>query len=260
MRIIAVDDERLALENLVSAIKKFDKKNEVLSFRDPFEALEYAKSEKIDVAFLDVQMFGMTGVELAIKLKEVSPGINIIFTTGYSEYMQEAFEMHASGYLLKPITAEKVSKELSNLRSPLSGREKKNIRIQCFGNFEIFIGGEPLRFKYAKSKELLAYLVDRRGAGCSMGEIMSVLWEDGNHDSYLRNVRKDLLDTLAAAGCDTLIISNWGNMSIRTELVDCDYYNFLEDKNSENYQDEYMAQYSWAEVTNAYLYSLSQED
>ncbi len=255
MKIIAVDDERMALENLVSAIKKCDSGIEVLPFKDPKSALDYVRENPCDVAFLDVQMFGMTGVELAKEIKELSPGINIVFTTGYSEYMKDAFEMHASGYLLKPITAEKVRKELENLRSPLA-KKKARVKFQCFGNFEAFIDGGILKFKYLKTKELLAYLVDRRGAGCSSGEIMSILWEDEDHDSYLRNIRKDLMDAFNEKGCSDVIVNDWGKLSIRTEAVECDYYNYLRDRNSENYQGEYMVQYSWAEPTNAYLYSL----
>ncbi|MBR0112122.1 MAG: response regulator [Clostridia bacterium] len=255
MKIIAVDDERLALENLVSAIKKYDKSAEINSFRDPKAALKFVKENPCDVAFLDVQMFGMTGVELAAKIKAAVPGINIIFTTGYSEYMKDAFEMHASGYLLKPITVEKVRKELKNLRSPLA-EKKPRVKFQCFGNFEAFIDGEILKFKYLKTKELLAYLVDRRGAGCSSGEIMSILWEDEDHDSYLRNIRKDLMDVFGEKNCAEVIVNDWGKLSIRTDLVECDYYNYLKDRKSENYQGEYMVQYSWAEPTNAYLFGL----
>ncbi len=255
MKIIAVDDERLALENLVSAVKKYDKNADITPFRDPKAALAHIEKEPCDVAFLDVQMFGMTGVELGQKIKEIAPSVNIIFTTGYSEYMKDAFEMHASGYLLKPVTVEKVRKELENLRMPLA-KKKSRVKFQCFGNFEAFIDGDILKFKYLKTKELLAYLVDRRGAGCSSGEIMSILWEDEDHDSYLRNIRKDLVDVFNEKGCGDVIVNNWGKISIKADAVECDYYNYLRDKSSENYHGEYMVQYSWAEMTNAYLYNL----
>ncbi len=255
MKVIAVDDEKMALENLVSAINKYDPNIEVTPFKDPKSAIEFVKEGPCDAAFLDVQMFGMSGVELAQTLKELQPDINIIFTTGYSEYMKEAFEMHASGYLLKPITVDKVRAELENLRAPRSKKQTR-VKAQCFGNFELFIDGSIVKFTYAKTKELFAYLVDRRGAGCTTSEIMSVLWEDDEHDSYLRNIRKDLLDTFAKNGCNDVIINNWGKLSIKTDAIECDYYNYLRDRSSENYQGEYMAQYSWSELTNAYLYGL----
>lgn len=78
------------------------------------------------------------------------------------------------------------------------------IKIQCFGNFEIFVGGRPLSFKRSKSKELLAYLVDRNGATCTNGEMLAVLWEDkpdtASLHSHLRNLIFDLSHTLEDAG------------------------------------------------------------
>ena len=83
MRIIAVDDEKIALESLSSAIKTIVKEDEVLSFRYPEDALEYARENICDIAFLDIEMAGMSGVELASELKKFNSEINIVFCTGF---------------------------------------------------------------------------------------------------------------------------------------------------------------------------------
>ena len=86
----------------------------------------------------------MNGLELAKRLKDQHGETNIVFVTGYSEYAIDAFDLHASGYLLKPATVEKVQDAMENLRIPPEtiGRGKR-VRIQCFGNFEIFVDGVP---------------------------------------------------------------------------------------------------------------------
>lgn len=253
MTILAIDDEKIALEGLVSSIEKAEPSAEVYSFRKPGEALEFCKKTPCEVALLDIQMRGMSGVELAKEIKLINPDINIIFATAYTDYRGEAFELHASGYLIKPITPEKVRKEIDNLRRPIQTEQKNRVRIQTFGNFEVFVDGQPIRFRYEKTKELVAYLVDRNGALCANGEIMVTLWSDGDHNDYFRSLKKDLMDTFTLAGCGDVISKQWGKLGIVREKVDCDYYDWLDGKiyAVNLYRGEYMAQYSWAEFTNA---------
>ena len=254
MIVIAVDDERFALENLVEAIEKASSDARIHRFRYPEDALDFAKENQVDVAFLDVEMVGMNGVELAERLKLYHPDINIIFSTGYGHYRDAAFDLHASGYLTKPITPEKVKKELDNLRRPI--RNPKRLRIRAFGNFEVFLDGSPIGFKYSKAKEMLAYLVNRKGALCTNGEIMAVLFEDDNgHEAYFRSLRKDLTDVLEAAGCGEILSQQRGRIGIVPELVDCDYFNWCNGIRSgpNAFHGEYMTQYSWGEYTNAIL-------
>ena len=158
-----------------------------------------------------------------------------------------------SGYLKKPIMAEDVLAEMENLRHPPRPSHKR-VRFQTFGNFEVFIDGKPVVFARGKTKEYLAYLVDR-GTVCTGAEIAAALWEDKNQNAYLRKLRKDLLDTFRAANCAEVLIHEWNQHGIRTELVDCDYYDWKQGLPSaiNAYRGEYMAQYSWAEVTHGSL-------
>lgn len=253
MNIIAVDDEELALDSLVDAISQAAPWAAVRGFSDAGDALAFAQANCCGVAFLDIEMAGMSGVELAERLKHVNPDVNIIFTTGFSQYLDAAFDLHASGYLTKPITPEMVRREMAELRRPLP-RENR-IRVQAFGNFEVYLGRRPVIFQYSKTKELLAYLVDRRGALSSNGEIISALFADErNHDAYLRRLRKDLTDTLEAAGCGTILVRQRGCLGILPEQIDCDYFDWCAGRRKGIlYCGEYMAQYSWGECTNAML-------
>ena len=255
MRIIAVDDEKISLEALSDAIKAIVTEDEVVSFRYPEDALEYARDNFCDIAFLDVEMVGMSGVELAEKLKEYNSEINIVFCTGYGNYRDAAFELHASGYLMKPITPEKVKRELENLRRPIY--EKKKLKVQTFGNFEVYLDGKPLAFKYRRTKELFAYLVDRVGAMCTVGEIIGILFEDeSGREDYFQKLRRDLLSTLEEAGCADAIVHKRGMLGVVVTEMQCDYYDYLNNKKdlASCYFGEYMSQYSFAEYTNAQLH------
>ena len=252
MNILALDDEQIALEGLVSAAKKAEPSATVYSFRKPKEALEFCRNTPCEVALLDIRMRNMSGVELAKEIKCINPQINIIFTTGHTEYMKDAFEMHASGYMLKPITPEKIKKELDNLRYPVKPVRKHRVYVQTFGNFEMYIDGQPVKFRYDLTKELVAYLVDRNGALCSNDEIMAVLWGDKCSASYFRSLVKDLKDLLQKAGCEDIIDQQRGKIGIVREKVDCDYYDWLDGSlyAVNLYRGEYMAQYSWSEMTH----------
>lgn len=259
MNIIAVDDEKLALETLMDSILKVMPGRTVHGFRKPEEALDFARENRCDIAFLDIKMRGMTGLELARQLKDIQGDINIIFVTGFSEYSLDAFRLYASDYLLKPATPGAVRQALEHLRTPVRPAQTQKIRFQCFGNFEAFVDNKPLVFKRAKTKELLAYLVDRMGASATMGELMAVIWEDGpdtsSRQSNLRNLIAELKNVLSDAGVGNIIFKNRNSIAIDCESVDCDYYDFLHHipYAVNSYHGEYMMQYSWAEITTAAL-------
>jgi two-component SAPR family response regulator len=253
MKIIAVDDERIALEGLMSMISEVVPDAELNGFEYPEDALDFVDEHDCNIAFLDVEMVGMSGVELAEQLKLRNPDINIIFATGFEEYRKEAYDLHASGYLTKPITVEKVRKELYDLRRPIP--KQRRIRVQTFGNFEVYIDGMPIAFKYSKTKELLAYLIDRKGALCTSAELQAVIFEDdGGHESYMKSLRRDLLETLEATGCSDVIAQQRGKLGVVPENLDCDYYDWCDGKRMGIvWQGEYMTQYSWSEYTAAVL-------
>lgn len=257
MRVVAVDDERLILDDFVEMLEGIEEISSVKSFTNPDEALEYITDNDIDVAFFDIKMRGMDGITLAKRAKAERPAMNIIFLTAYPEYSLDAFRLHASGYIVKPATLKDVKRELEDLRKPPAGSSGGGLRIQCFGNFEVYVGDYPCPFKYVKTKELLAYLVDRRGAFCTNGEILGALWEDKevtiSLENYLRNLVSDLRSVLKEYRVDNAIVKKKGMICIVPKEVDCDYYKWIDgDVQAINaYSGEYMSQYSWAETTLA---------
>ena len=89
MNILIVDDEELSLEMMETIVRELKPKSDVHVFSDPRDAYAWAENEIIDVAFLDIEMGVMSGVELGKKLKAKNPKINIIFVTAYLDYMQQ---------------------------------------------------------------------------------------------------------------------------------------------------------------------------
>lgn len=248
MKILAVDDEKLMLGALVSAIEEAAPDAEIHGFRKTAEALEFVAKNKIDVAFLDIRMRGMDGLELARQLLKDNPGLNVIFCTGYDEYIPEAFrDVRCNGYITKPVDAEQIAKELRHLRCPIDLQSEKRVRFQCFGYFEAFMDGVPIAFERNKTKELLAFLVHSEGAVCSNQEIIVYLWEDdGPHDSYFKKLRKDLLDTLERYGCADIIFQQRAGLGINVDKVSCDLYEWKK-THTGRYDGEYMKQYTWSE-------------
>lgn len=254
MRILCVDDERLALQMLEQAVQKAKPDAEVLAFKYQDELIAEAEKNGCDVAFLDIHMRGMNGVEVAKQLKKINPKMNIIFVTGYSEYTGDSMRLHASGYIMKPVTKEKVEAELADLRFPIVPKNDALLRVQCFGNFDVFTpDGKPLHFERSKSKEVLAYLVHRHGSSCTKKELAAVLFEDMPYDNkqqiYVQKIMSSLMKSLKAAGAEKVIEKSYNNIAVNVNLIDCDYYRFEElDGGAVNaFQNEYMSQYYWAE-------------
>jgi len=260
MKIIAVDDEPLALRGLVQEIKKVLPECDVAGFTDSSEALTMLSKDSLapDVAFLDIEMPGINGLYLAKRFKDIYPKTNIIFVTSYSQYAMDAHSLHASGYLMKPVLAEDIRKELDDLRNPVSAISSR-VRIQTFGNFDIFVDDAPLAFYRAKAKEALAYIVSKNGGSVTVAELATVIWEARDYNRSLQNqmqtVISDMMSTLRKAGAGDIIIKKRNNISIDVTKVDCDYYRFLKgDSAAVNaYMGGFMSNYSWAEMITGYL-------
>ena len=259
MKILIVDDEKTIREGTARVIADCLPDAELTVCGGSGEALREALSTQFDIAFLDIEMPGMSGIELAKRIKSLSPATNIIFSTAYPQYAGDAFKLHASGYITKPLNRQKVMEELQELRHPVDKGDEKGLRAQAFGNFEVFFDGKPLRFKYAKSKELLAYLIDRKCAVVSVGEIRATLWDDDDdRTSYIKQIRKDLIDTLKSVGAEDAVVSMRGGLGVVPGKIKCDYFDYLsgDPAGINAYKGEYMQQYSWSELTHGSLENL----
>ena len=258
MIIITIEKDVNALEVLKETCRRIAPDAIVMGFGTSAEALEFAHTSVFDMAFFDVD-----GEEepfaAAQNLMECAPSAGVVLISSDEGKALEAFNIHVSGFILKPFSEENIRKEYEHYMESLnmSGDHEKKLRVRTFGNFEVFADGMPMKFRYQKTKEMLAYLIDRRGAMCSNGELISALWGDdaSNRVSYLKNLKTDLMTALEDAGFHDVVVKQRGLIGIITEKVECDFYDLINNRRTVfgTYWGEYMNQYGWSEVTHAYL-------
>ena len=262
MNAICVDDEAEVLEHTVSACRRMGLLPEVRGFTEPREALRWAEENPVDLALLDIHMPGMTGLTLARELRVRSPRTAIIFLTASDRYALDAYEVHPTSYLLKPLDEARLAREVAYALARCTAAGTARIAVHTFGHFEILLDGRTLSFRRSKSKELLAYLVDRMGAGVTRQDAFAALWEDRVYDAPMQKqldvVIRSLRDTLQQNGIGELFELKNRNLRIRPELIDCDLYRFLagDERAVNSYFGEYMSQFTWASDTEARLSQL----
>ncbi len=255
MNYLVVDDERPAREEMELLLRNIMPDSRIVCCADAGDALACAQQEQFDIAFLDVELGISSGILLAKQLKDVQPDIHIIFATSYSHYAVDAFSVRATGYLLKPIQEEHLHRELSFVYGKARA-DKRIVRIQTFGGFEMYVREERVVFRRKKAKELLAYLVVRRGAGVSIRDAHGILFEDKPYDKgYFHVILSDLKQALKEADAEDILIKTHNSIAIDPRKIDCDYYRFLSgDAQAINsYHGDFLPSYEWAEFSIAYL-------
>lgn len=259
MRTLVVDDSRLAAASLARVMRRVDPTGTCEMVYTPAEALDACEKKHVDVVFLDIEMPGVNGLDVARRLRQRAPETNVVFVTGYPEYALDAWKTHASAFLVKPVDDGDVRRALESLRVPVHPVKRPGLFVQCFGNFAVFYDDELVAFERQHTKELLAYLVDRRGALVSTGELIAVLWEGlpdtASRRSQLRTLISDLRHTLERLGVGEALVKQRGGVAISLRDDQCDYYSYLAGNPDaiNRYRGEYLCQYSWAELTAAQL-------
>ena len=270
MTIMLVAENDQTLKDTTALLGELRPDAEVISFADSLEALAAARERPVDVALLTANMPELDGLDLGQYLKDLHPAVNLVFLDPDDAQALDALSLHASGCLLLPVSKFALSAELDDLRYPVGGGPTNRVFAQTFGNFELFVDGEPVAFKYSRTKEVVALLVNNRGAQTTNGEIIAALWEDdGDPDkkaSYLSNLRQDLQNTMTRLKLSGIIVKQRGSLGIAVDRIECDLYDWLDKKKESKYHylGDYMNQYSWAEYVHAELddisYALDDED
>ncbi len=120
VNIILVDDRKIILSDSLPVLEEVLPNAVITGFLGPADAIEYAKTHRIALAFLDIELGKTSGLNLCRTLLEINPRTNVVYLTAYSEYALDAWSTGASGFMLKPLTPEGVREQLTNLRYPFS--------------------------------------------------------------------------------------------------------------------------------------------
>ena len=290
MKIVIVDDEQKALNLLKIMVERYTPSRDgmdIVCFQDSEKALDFLLNNDVDIAFLDIEMPEITGMDIAEKLMEEGRKLpEVVFVTAYPQYSLKAWQVEALGYILKPFSAAQIYSALDraqtlhpkiessadfnrseagdDMNGPAENADrpwqsdlfdhKKNtpVKVVCFPNFNVFVDKKPINFHHQKSKELLAFLVHNKGGWVSVEMVIGALLENAEERSsknYCRIIAYRLKQALEAAGASEIFETAHGKFRAVTEYMDCDYYKYLEG-HKELYRGSYLDEYIWASGEN----------
>lgn len=250
MKVIYVDDEKLAVR-LFQRITQNINDTSFEVFDTPDDALSYAETNRVDLAFLDIEMPNIGGIELAKKLKKLDRNISLVFVTAYAQYALDAFGVDAIGYLLKPYQKRDVEKYIEKKKHIIPVYDKK-VYIQTMPNFHIFVNETELQLGKTKYAEMLAAIV-ASGGSISSSDLSFMLWEDSSLTEKTMNAFRVAFSRLKSIldenGIGYILHSDKTIRYIDKNAVSCDFFELLDGKEKQNqkYNGLFLEEYPWSE-------------
>lgn len=209
MNVILVDDEQLALDVMIYNFNKIDNINVKGTYLNPSVLKKEGLDRQVDVAFLDINLPEITGLELAEILLEENPYLIVVFVTAYNQYAVEAFELNALDYLVKPVSIDRLQKTVTRIRKILKHQnetlknDNSHLRIKVSNQLMIEnkLGDfEKLTWRTSRAKELFLYLLLNQSFFVSKSSLVEMFWADFESErayaqlySTIYQIRKTLL-------------------------------------------------------------------
>ena len=231
---IIVDDEELSLISLEKKLQAFPSIHIAKTYFNHECILTDIQNEKIDVAFLDIEMAELNGLNLAEKILSIQPSIHIVFVTAHTEYAVQAFEINSIDYLLKPVMTRRLEKTINRLIDKIQDVQSKApstspLQITCFTELQVFHHDQPLHFKTAKVKELFGLLVTHINTFINRDILIDKLWPEHDYKKSKVNLHTSLshlrkmLDQLGYTNCITFSNQSY---SFSIKPIYCDTLDF----------------------------------
>lgn len=279
LKAIIVDNEQPAIDVLKILLDRTEQINVAGSFLSSEDTVTALKKIKPDVAFLDIEMPKVNGLELANNILAIDSDIEIIFVTAYDHYAFDAFQVNALDYLLKPLSFEDVSQAVKRLYKrkkvilDYQPEPYNNGKIYCFNKFSVFGPGNniPIKWRTSKSEELFAYMIHSHGCKAPKWQICEALWpyhDPEKLDIQLHTTIYKMKKALSSANImyDFFFIngSYWLNMSnTYIDIVEFDrqvsYTKNIDSNNLEYFQNVFSLYKGDYLEENGYLWSLPQK-
>jgi len=239
MNVIVVDDEKSMLLIMKKMISKIPDINIVGSFQSPSEAYLFIENNKVDIAFVDINMPEESGLDFVRRVKLEIEDIHIVFLTAHKEYALEAFEVHAFDYIIKPILQLKLENSILRMKQRFAPLQPLDVHVvipklfvNCLGGMDVRgADNETVQFTSTKSIELLAYLLIKKGRFVSKWSIIEDVFRGmppHNAETYLNTTVYKLRKALQPHGMRSAIIAS--NESYKIEMKDI-YVDFVDFEN-----------------------------
>lgn len=249
MKAVILDDEPLMLEAFVRMSKNIKDLDIIGRFEYAEDLIEFSKKQSFEIVFLDIELPGINGIECAKILREGMSKLLVVFISAYDGYVRESNQIGGDDYLVKPYTEETIEKTMEKMRY-LIQRQKKSIYVQMFGRFNVMKDDNPIPLR-GKAKEILALILVKCGKEISNEEIYRTIWEEREYSNenmkVYYNALKRLKDSLEKYDIQNIIYSTPRGQMANTKAFDCDYYSWKDKKNTEQFEGEFLSEYSWGE-------------
>lgn len=239
MKVLLVDDEHAMLLAMKIMLARIEGVELVGACRSAAEALDFARETEFDLAFLDIQLAGDNGLDLARSLRSLDANLDIVFTTSHTGFAMQAYDVYPLDYMVKPISkkrlAQTISRAAAGRGAPSTLAEDTACRLEvrglgCFEASSRQIG--PVKWMSRKSKELFAYLLIHRGRSVAKIRVIEELFPNlpfKNAESYLYTAVYQLRKALSEHGCKQMIISAHEKYQVDIECANVDFIGFEEE-------------------------------
>ncbi len=258
MYFILVSEDLKQKKLYEKAIIKYDKDASII-YKNKYDDIIYELDTRdIKACIINLETKALDGLKLARNIFEDYPKTKAILAS-IKDNALNSFRSHPFTFLVNP-SEKDIINELNDLKVT-----KGDLKIvaKTFGNFDLFVNDEAIKFKRSKSKELLAYLIYRRGTSTSASELIVNLWEDKDVDrttrSMIHNLISDIKQTLADYNIEYIFSYERNSYRINPNLIECDYYDFLDNPKLKNYMGDFLSNYEWAFYVSSNLEAIQNE-
>ena len=249
MKAILVDDDALSLDLLVNLCEQSPQIDIRGTFSDSKEALAFAKENPVELVLCDIEMPNLNGIELSVALRRIYPKVVIGFTTAHEDYVLDALDKSVDFYMMKPYSVDRVNHLIENAYF-LSKRTENIVQATLIGSFTLCYKGQILKARNAKARELMALCLDHRGGIVTKEEAIDRLWPgrefNDNTKKLLNKAVNYIKDYMETRGIINFFYSTRAGCYINTEMVQCDYYEYVQKHGFDKVPVGYLEEFDWA--------------
>lgn len=247
---LLADDEAHALSLLELLLHQTGEVKVIGRCGNGIDAIAEIARLKPDVAFLDIEMPGMNGLEVAERLGSAANDTQIVFVTAYDRYAVSAFENDALDYLLKPLEVDRLNRTVGRVKRAVARRKSEappeqadagktaanqpppELQVQLLGEIQVSVEGKGrLKWRTSKEKELFAYLAVHYGNRIHRDVLLDELWPDEHYQKakvYLHTCVSYLRRDFRLLGMEDAVIYEDEKYSLAPQLERSDYRKFVD--------------------------------